>query len=221
MKKSQSITKDQSGMPACPCFGLGSSFIPHPSSLLFLACFAVAVLLPSCAWDGQLNILGYTTRPNYDPGIRTIRVPIFKNNTYVRGLEFDLTQAVIREIGMRTPFTVVSADCLADSELTGNITILNKLAVNRTQLNEIREGQTTLGVEIVWRDLRTGEILSQPRVKSNPDNPAPPPTGPPKPVVIQSLGDYIPELGGTTATALQQNVNRMAVQIVSKMEMPW
>jgi hypothetical protein len=181
----------------------------------------VAVLLPSCAWDGQLNILGYTTRPNYDPSICTIRVPIFKNNTYIRGLEFDLTRAVIREIGVRTPFTVVSADCPADTELTGTITLLNKLAVNRTQLNEIREGQTTLGVEIVWRDLRTGEILSQPRTKSDLDNPAPPPTSPPKPVLIQSLGDYIPELGGSTATALQQNVNRMAVLIVSKMEMPW
>jgi Lipopolysaccharide-assembly len=182
---------------------------------------AVAVLLPSCAWDGQLCILGYTTRPNYDPGIHTIRVPIFKNNTYIRGLEFDLTRAVIREIGARTPFQVVSAECPADTELTGTITVLNKIAINRTQLNEIREGQTTLGVEIIWRDLRTGEVLSQPRAKSDPDNPSPPPDGPPKPLLIQSLGDYIPELGGTTTTALQQNVNRMAVQIVSKMEIPW
>jgi hypothetical protein len=182
---------------------------------------AVAVLLPSCAWDGQLCILGYTTRPNYDPGIRTIRVPIFKNNTYIRGLEFDLTRAVIREIGARTPFQVVSAECPADTELTGTITVLNKIAVNRTQLNEIREGQTTLGVEIIWRDLRSGEVLSQPRAKSDPDNPSPPPEGLPKPLLIQSLGDYIPELGGSTTTALQQNVNRLATQIVSKMEIPW
>jgi hypothetical protein len=148
-------------------------------------------------------------------------VPIFKNNTFVRGLEFDLTRAVIREIGARTPFQVVSADCPADTELTGTITALTKVAVNRTQLNEIREGQTTLAVEIIWRDLRTGEVLSQPRAKSDPDNPAPPPEGPPKPLLIQSLGDYIPELGGSTTTALQQNVNRLATQIVSKMEIPW
>jgi Lipopolysaccharide-assembly len=183
---------------------------------------AIAVVFPACAWDGQFSILGYTTRPNYDPGIRTIRVPIFKNNTFIRGLEFDLTRAVIREIEARTPFKVVSEDCPADTELTGKITVLTKLAINRTQLNEIREGQTTLGVEIVWRDLRTGEILSQPRPKSDPDSPAPPPPdGPPKPLLIQSLGSYIPELGGSTTTSLQQNVNRMAVQIVSKMEMPW
>ena len=188
---------------------------------LSLVLAALAVVLPSCAWDGQFSILGYTTRPNYDPGIRTIRVPIFKNNTYIRGLEFDLTRAVIREIEARTPFKVVSEGCPADSELTGKITVLTKLAINRTQLNEIREGQTTLGVEIVWRDLRTGEILSQPRPKSDPDAPAPPPDGPPKPLLVQSLGSYIPELGSSTTTSLQQNVNRLAVQIVSKMEMPW
>jgi len=183
---------------------------------------AIGLLLPSCSWDGQFTIFGYTTRPNYDPGIRTIRVPIFKNYTYVRGLEFDLTEAVIREIQTRTPFRVVSADCQADTELTGSIVNVSKVAINRTQLNEIREGQTTLGVEIIWRDLRTGEVLSQPRPKSDPDGPPPPPPdAKPKPLLIQSMGNYIPELGGSTATAYQQNVNRLAVQIVSKMETPW
>jgi hypothetical protein len=182
----------------------------------------LALALPSCSWDGQFTVLGYTTRPNYDPGIRTIRVPIFKNNTFVRGLEFDLTQAVIREIQTRTPFRVVAADCAADTELTGTITLLSKVAINRTQMNEIREGQTTLGVEIVWRDLRTGEVLSQPRPKFDPDGPPPPPPdAKPKPLLVQSVGTYIPELGGSTTTSYQQNVNRLAVQIVSKMEAPW
>jgi hypothetical protein len=182
---------------------------------------AVAVLLPSCGWDGQLCILGYTTRPNYDAGIHTIHVPIFKNYTYIRELEFDLTRAVIREIEARTPFKVVSEGCPADTELTGTIITLNKTVINRTQLNEVREAQTVLGVEIIWRDLRTGEVLSQPRPKSDPDSPPPPPEGPPKPLLVQSLATYIPELGGSTTTSLQQNVNRMAVQIVSKMELPW
>ena len=59
---------------------------------------AGACLLPACGWDGHVCLLGYTTRPNYDLGIRTVRVPIFKNYTLWRGLEFDLTRAVIREI---------------------------------------------------------------------------------------------------------------------------
>jgi hypothetical protein len=59
---------------------------------------APLLALPACEWDGQFTVLGYTTRPNYDSGIRTVRVPIFKNVTFWRGLEFDLTRAVVREI---------------------------------------------------------------------------------------------------------------------------
>src|SRR5262245_2349620 len=48
-----------------------------------LALAACALLLPSCATDGHFSILGYSTRPNYDPNIRTVRVPLFKNKTFM------------------------------------------------------------------------------------------------------------------------------------------
>ncbi len=123
----------------------------------------LALFLPSCAGDGNFTILGYTTRPNYDLSIHTVRVPIFRNQTFYRGLEFDLTQAVVREIEAKTPYKVVSAGCDADTELTGNIVQFTKIILNRNQVNEVREAETILGVEIVWRNLRTGEILSLPR----------------------------------------------------------
>ena len=41
------------------------------------------------------------------------------------------------------------------------------------------------------------------------------------PVLVQSVGTFIPEIGQSETTSLQQNVNRMAVQIVSLMEKPW
>src|SRR5262249_16212598 len=68
----------------------------------------VVLLLPSCTSDFHVNLLGYTSRPNYDTSIRTVYVPIFKNQSFRRGLEFDLTRAVIREIQAKTPYRVVS-----------------------------------------------------------------------------------------------------------------
>src|SRR5215471_5504302 len=76
----------------------------------------VALFFSSCGWDGQFSILGYTTRANYDTSIHTVRVPIFKNNTFYKGMEFDLTRAVVREIEAKTPFKVVSEGCSADTE---------------------------------------------------------------------------------------------------------
>jgi hypothetical protein len=44
---------------------------------------------------------------------------------------------------------------------------------------------------------------------------------PAPPVLIQSTASFIPELGGSITTARQKNVNSLAVQIVSMMEVPW
>lgn len=187
---------------------------------------ALGLLTASCSWDGHFTVLGYTTRPNYDTSIRTVRVPIFKNNTFRRGLEFDLTRAVIREIEAKTPYKVVSADCDADTELTGTVTRFQKTILNANQLNEVREAETTLGVEIIWRDLRTGEVLSRPR-SGGPNAPPLPPRAPgeplprAEPVLVTSIAGFIPELGGSLTTAEKKNVDRLAVQIVSLMEAPW
>jgi hypothetical protein len=136
--------------------------------------------LCGCAWDGHFNIFGYTTRPNYDEQIKTVRVTIFKNQTFIRGLEYQLTQAVIRELQWKTPFRVVSDGCVADTELVGNIVSRNKNPVLMDPFNQVREVEHTIGVEIVWRDLRpghVGEILSKPLAQALP----PPPVLPPLP----------------------------------------
>ena len=130
--------------------------------LLPIACAAPALLLPACTIDGQLTVLGYSTRPNYDPNIHTVRVPIFENRTYRRGLEFTLTESVVREINLKTPFRVVGVDQQADTELRGKIIGATKGILNLNQLGELREGQNDITVELSWVDLRTGEVLSKP-----------------------------------------------------------
>jgi hypothetical protein len=247
------------------------------AGLLVLLLAGVALLLPSCGWDGHFTLFGYTTRPNYDTKYRTVRVPIFKNKTFwaaepVPGMEMDLTRAVIREIEAKTPYKVVQCD--ADTELIGTIVGFTKMPLSYNQLNEVREGETALTVQLVWKDLRTGEILSLPRRPedraplpaqlpegitsplarglrgptpvpilgapvapvTDPMAPAgalpalPPGLGglppgvpaPPDPVVVlRSLGHYRPELGQSLTSAMQENFDQMAVQIISAMEKPW
>jgi hypothetical protein len=129
--------------------------------LLLLMCLPLA----SCESGGHFSVLGYTTKPNYDTCIKTVYVPIFENKTFRRGLEFELTRAVIKEIEWKTPFKVVSDRAKADTELTGSIAAYGKNILNRNQLNEVREAEMVLTVAIVWKDLRSGEILSQPRAQ--------------------------------------------------------
>jgi hypothetical protein len=147
-----------------------------PAQVALWGLLACTLLLPSCAsWDGHIDVLGYTTRPNYDCTIRTVRVPIFKNRTFwtvtpVVGMEMDLTRAVIRQIEMITPYKVVDEG--ADTELRGTIIAFTKAVLNYNQFNTPRETETALTVELIWRDLRTGKILSRaPRRPGQPLDP--------------------------------------------------
>lgn len=189
-------------------------------------CLAAAVVatvpLAGCSENGNFCIFGYTTEPLYDRSVRTVRVPIFKNRTFLKELEFSLTDAVVREIGLKTPYIVRQCTEDADTEILGVITSFTKGVINVNQAGENREAQTILTVEITWRDLRVGhvgEVLSRPRPK--PGDPPLPPGVPVPPVIVQSLGDFIPEVGGSNRSAQKENVDRLAVQIVSMMEKPW
>lgn len=206
--------------------------------LTFLALSCLA--LTSCESGGHFSVFGYTTKPNYDPCIKTVYVPIFQNSTFYRGMEFDLTRAVVKEIEMKTPFKVVSDRDKADTELTGTIVAFTKQILNRNQLNEVREAEQVLTVGVVWKDLRSGEILSQPRVplaNGQGDGPLPPlstgpsvaptaanPSGsacPPQPVIVAATGTFAPEIGQSTTSGQQVALNRLANQIVQLMEKPW
>lgn len=187
---------------------------------------ACSLLTTACISNGHLSLLGYTTAPNYDPCIRTVHVPIFKNRTFWRGLEFQLTEAVIREIHAKTPFRVVSCEEEADTVLTGTIVNFQKGLLSRNQYNEVREAETTLAVELVWLDRRNGEVLTQPRLDPG-LAPLPPPGAPvlppppPPPVLVTATGHFIPELGGSITSAQKETVDRLAGQIVNQMEKPW
>jgi hypothetical protein len=189
---------------------------------LWLAVCLLPLLLASCESGGNFSILGYSTRPNYSPDIHTVRVPIFKNETFYRGLEFQLTEAIIREIELKTPYKTVTAGEPADTELTGKITLYTKNMIVPSQLDLIRQTETTLTVEVVWRDLRPGhigDVLSRPPPKPPGTELITPPVAPElPPVLFQSLATLEPELGSSLATARQWNVDKLARSIVSSME---
>ena len=191
---------------------------------LFILGF-LAVLPLGCAGDGHLQIFGYSTKPLFEEKYKTISVPVFQNRAFqsgpLRGLENDLTLVVQRQIEQVTNYKVVSYRDGADTELIVTIVDTHQAIFNRTQLNEIRGSDMILQVEVVWRDLRTGDVLS----KSRPGPGGLPLPGelnkPAPPAILTTTGRYLPELGESQTTALQRASKQMAVEIVSLMEKPW
>ncbi len=195
------------------------------------------VALAAGCRGGELNVLGYSSAPPFDPNIRSVYVPVFKNAAFVatpnRGLEVRLTEAVVNELnGRRTPMRVVSDPSQADTELVGTITAVLKPTYNRTFQNHNREFETVLVADIVWRDLRTGRVLTGSRGPAIPDKPVPfdpnlqPPADPlppplALPVTVRATGRTLLELGETNATGEDMAVRQLARNIVNLMETPW
>ena len=52
--------------------------------------------LVGCQGNGNVSLMGYTTEPPFDPSIRSVSIPIFKNPVFhtapYRGIEVDITE---------------------------------------------------------------------------------------------------------------------------------
>jgi hypothetical protein len=215
--------------------------MPHPlTRRRFLGLAAVAPVV-GCQ-GGFPTVFGYRlgADPLYDPNIKTVYVRAFRNRAFqtspYRGFEAEITEAVVAEIGRTTPFRVTSDPDKADTELIGVLAAISKTVQNVNQQNLVREGELVVAVDVVWRDLRDGTILSAPvrggrPVGPNPFDdpfdptlPAPPPPGVDPTVVstrVVAYGRYLPEVGESNASALNMVQKKLAVQIVSLMERSW
>ncbi len=159
--------------------------------VLVMALLAMTFLASGCG--------GYQfgNRTLYRTDLKTINVPLFKSSTLRKDLGEWLTEAVVKEIELRTPYKVVSSP-LADSVLTGNILWGDQKRVLSENVNdEPRNLLYQAAVHVTWID-NSGRILVQ---------------------SIVSLGsDFVPESGQSIATAEQTAIQKLAQQIVSQME---
>jgi hypothetical protein len=152
---------------------------------------------------------GYTVGAPFSPEIRSVHVPIFNSGSNRRFLEYQLTEAVQKQIQQRSHFRLVK-ESEADTRLTGRIIDLRKTALGQTRNSDARELQVNLQVEVTWEDIRSGQILAQQRVPL-----------PPEMLQLATQAEFAPEVGQSLATADQTAINRLARNIVDMMETPW
>lgn len=146
----------------------------------------------------------YQHKPLYRTEHQTVAVPIFENQTFYRNVEFDLTEALIKEIETRTPYKVVDRS-RADTLLTGTITMIEQRLINRrSDIGVVQQLEVQMYVNFDWKDLGTG-----------------------KPIIdrkgFESVGTYFPTtpMRETPDLGLHQAASRMARDIVDAMRSDW
>ena len=79
-----------------------------------------AALLGLALLSAALSGCGYSTTGLLRQDIRTVHVAVFDNQTWRRGLEVELTRALVRELTLHTHLRIASKE-EADSTLRGEL----------------------------------------------------------------------------------------------------
>ena len=145
----------------------------------------------------------------YPDHVRTVYVPMIDSSSFRRNLGEQLTEAVVKEIELKTDYKVVG-NSNADSILSARIVGETKRVLIQSRTGEPRELETHFQVEVRWID-RGGRVLRD----------AEPVPLPPEMIPVTGNGRLVPEVGHSVASSHQQAIHRLAEQIVSMMERPW
>jgi hypothetical protein len=145
----------------------------------------------------------------YAPDVATVYVPMIDSDSYRRDLGERLTEAVIKEIQLKTPYTVVSTPN-ADSILSARLIRDTRRTLVENAFDDPRVSENEIRAEVSWVNRRRQPMAPMQFVPI-----------PPELVLMSETSNIIPEAGQSVASSQQQAIERLAQQIVATMEAPW
>ena len=168
--------------------------------------WAVAVVVGICtgvSGCGKGGLEGYSNDWLYPQDVTTVYVEMFDSQSFRRGHEYVLTDAICKRVESETPYKIVSDRDAAETILSGQMGGISSgvLAGERYSGRPLeREAQITVNVS--WKNLETGELLIN------------------NETAIASA-TYSSQLGQDFDYAAKVAVNRAAERVVELMQKSW
>ena len=144
----------------------------------------------------------------FRPDVRTVHVPIVHSESFRRGLGERLTEAIVKEIELRTPYKVVDA-ADADSIFQARLIDEHKRVIAENQFDEARDIETQMILEVSWLDRQGQQLIQRSEIPLD------------EGIYITQAASFVPEGGQSLVTAQQEVIQKLASQIVAQMELPW
>ncbi len=141
---------------------------------------------------------GYSQKSLIDRKINTIYISIFENNTFVRGIEFDIAKAVKDEIMSRTSLRIVQKDS-ADVIMTGEIGGSAQAALSQSRDN-IVESSVSISASVELLDTRTGRTMG---------------------AGVGGSASFIVDRGENVQSATEEAIANLARGLVDNLEEEW
>lgn len=103
---------------------------------------------------------GYEVKSRFPRQYRTVAVNVFRNQSYERKLNGELTEALVKEIESATPYKV-TAEGRADTVLRGTIRKVNLRELSKSRSTGLSEEVLyEVTVDWEWVDQRTGKPIT-------------------------------------------------------------
>jgi hypothetical protein len=167
--------------------------------------FLPLLLLPGCSG------LGYRAGSHslFGQDVKTVYVPMIEADPTRRHLAERLTEAICKRIEERSPYKVVgrpSADSVLECRIVGKSQWVSLV----DDFNDPRQKSGNVTLEVRWRDRRSQDIRQFEPIAWN-DGAA----------RVTASDSMVAEFGHSLLTSEQNQIDRLADQVVGMMEMPW
>ena len=125
--------------------------------VLVCSCVVVLCTLGLC---GCAELNGYSNQSLFPQDIDTVYLEMFDNQTFRRGAEYELSDALSKRIEVETPYKIVSNRDRADAILSGQIVSIGETALStERETGLVLEKEVELTALVNWKNLKTGELL--------------------------------------------------------------
>ena len=123
----------------------------------FFFSLITAACLGFCGCGGMR---GYSNESLFSEDMGSVYVEMFENQSFWRGVEYELTDALAKRIEAETPYKIISSRDRADSVISGQIVQVSQSVLSsERETGRALEKEVELQAVVNWKNLKTGELL--------------------------------------------------------------
>ncbi len=126
----------------------------------FSACVLLCLLALGASLCGCAGMGGYSNESLFPRDVSSVCLKMFDNQSFRRGVEYELSDALAKRIEVETPYKIVSNPDLADTVISGQITSIGESALSTDrEIGVVLEKEVEMQAVVTWKNLKTGELL--------------------------------------------------------------
>jgi hypothetical protein len=121
---------------------------------------AVLIALAAVVLGGCNGFAGYTNKSLFPEDLRSVYVEMFDNRTFRRGVEYTLSDALVKRIESDTPYKIVSDRDRTDSVMDGQLVLIaESILTTERETGRALEKEVILTATLNWKNLKTGGMM--------------------------------------------------------------